>query len=70
MGQKAAGPDQVPTELLQSMCCQDSGLEGMTTFFNSILRSGDVPADWDASVTALFPRVLLPIGLKDLRRAS
>ena len=67
---KAVGPDGVPTELLQALAKDPGTLKAMTTFFNGILSSDQIPR-WGRSVTSLLPKVLPPPPprprLKDLR---
>ena len=64
---KAVGPDHVPTEMLKDMCQHDCSLVALTTFFNDILRSGNIPLDWDFSITTLLPKVIPPQHPKELR---
>ena len=64
---KAVGPDGVPTELLQALTKEPSTLQAIAEFFNGILRTGDIPTDWDKSITTLLPKVVPPKCPKDLR---
>ena len=64
---KAVGPDGIPTELLQSLAEDPTSLAAIVDFFNGILHTGDIPKDWDESVTTLLPKVIPPRCPKDLR---
>ena len=64
---KATGPDAIPTEMLQHMCADPVSLEALTSFYNSILRTGEVPSSWDKSISTLIPKITPLGGPKDLR---
>ena len=64
---KAIGPDRVPTELLQSLCADATSLSAITSFFNGIAETGNIPKHWDKSIATLLPKVVPPSSPKDLR---
>ena len=64
---RSVGPDGIPTELLQTMISCPTSLTALTDYSNGILRSGDVPQEWDQSVAILIPKLSSPKLRKDLR---
>ena len=64
---KSVGPDGVPTELLQTLIRDPNTLQAFVEFFNGILKSGEVPKEWDKSIATLLPKVIPPQCPKDLR---
>ncbi|KAD4586681.1 hypothetical protein E3N88_24282 [Mikania micrantha] len=45
---KEVGPDNIPIEVW--ICLQDEGISWLTTFFNTIIKTGKMPDQWRISV--------------------
>ena len=54
---KATGPDSIPAELLKAMMQRESSVDAFADYFNQLLRTGDIPTEWDRSVVTLLPKV-------------
>ena len=46
--------------LLQTLAQDPSSLQAIVDFFDGILSSGEIPKDWDKSITTLLPKVVPP----------
>ena len=64
---KSIGPDAVPVELLQALVQDPGGLQGLTSFYQSVYASANIPSDWSRSVLSLLPKTNLPAAASDLR---
>ena len=66
----AVGQDLVSSELLGALVDLPEGLTGLTSFFQEILATGQMPECWHTSVVKLLPKVRLPDSPKHLRPIS
>ena len=64
---KATGPDCIPTELLKAMMQCETSVNAFVEYFNQLLKTGDIPTEWDRSVVTLLPKVQPPSCPKQLR---
>ena len=60
-------PDNVPVELLKSICQQPRGPELLTQFYQNILNATLFPDEWHKAIVALLGKVDCPASPKDLR---
>jgi len=52
---KAAGPDEIVTEMLTSL--EDFGMEKLTELINKIYNSGEIPKDLSKSIFIVLPKI-------------
>jgi len=51
---KAAGPDEIVTEMLTSL--EDFGMEKLTELINKLYNSGEIPNDLSKSIFTALPK--------------
>ena len=64
---KAVGPDLIPVEMLKSMVDSPASLSSLTSFFCSILETGETPEEWGVSIATLIPKICPPGEARHLR---
>ncbi|CAE7907718.1 unnamed protein product, partial [Symbiodinium microadriaticum] len=67
---KAVGLDRTSTELLQGICTTPGGKGHLLEFFNNILCTAEVPADWNRAIMVVIPKTAYPVDPGDLRPLS
>ncbi|CAE7311616.1 unnamed protein product [Symbiodinium necroappetens] len=67
---KAVGTDMTSHELLQGIMDTPGGCTHLLEFYNHILCTADIPADWNRAIMVVIPKTSFPSEPGDLRPLS